>query len=108
MRLIMANSMDHTRVPPYLTFQSYSNSKPTSQTLTPNTELSGQLGDRGKWQASDSPQDPRYSKEQYKRDTVLIQHVAILMKKEGKLSHLQPTTQQADRDMANSICFLID
>ena len=104
----MANSTDHTRAPPHLTSQSCSDSKPTSQALTLNTELSGQLGDRGKRQASDPPQDPGYSKEQYKRDAVLIQHIAMLIKEEERLSHLQPTTQQADRDMANGICFLMD
>ena len=107
-RLTMANSTDRTRASPYTTSQSRSNSEPTSQALTPNTELSGQLGDRGKRQASDPPQDPGYSKEQYKRDAALIQHVAMLMKEEGRLPHLQPTTQQADRDMANSVCFLMD
>ena len=104
----MANSTDHTRAPPHLTSQSRSDSEPTLQALTPNTELSGQLRDRGKRQASDPPQDSGYSKEQYKKDAVLIQHVAMLMKEEGRLSHLQPTTQQADRDIANGICFLMD
>ena len=104
----MANSMDHTRAPPHLTSQSHSDSEPTLQALTPNTESSGQLGDRGKRQESNPPQDPRYSKEQYKRDVVLIQHVAMLMKEEGRLSHLQPTTQQTNQNMANSIYFLID
>ena len=55
----MANSMDHTRAPPHLTSQSCSDSELTSQALTPNTESSGQLRDRGKQQVSDPPQDPR-------------------------------------------------
>ena len=84
----MANSTDHTRAPPHLTSQSRSDSEPTLQALTPNTELSGQLRDREKRQASDPPQDPGYSKEQYKRDAILIQHIVILIKEEGKLFYL--------------------
>ena len=104
----MANNTDHTQAPLYLNSQSHSDSEPTSQALIPKTESSGQLGDRGKRQASDPPQDPGYSKEQYKRDIVLIQHVAMLMKEEKRLFHLQPTTQQADRDMSNGVFFLMD
>ena len=59
----MANSIDCTRVPPHLTSQSHSDSELTSQALTPNTESSGQLEDREKWQVNNSPQDLGYSKE---------------------------------------------
>src|SRR5947199_6502787 len=74
----------------------------------PNTEFSGQPGDRGKRRLNDSLQDTGYSKEQYKRDAVLIQHIATLTKEEGVLPHLQSITQQVDRDMSNGVCFLMD
>ena len=47
-RLTMANSTDRTRAPPHQILQSRSNSEPMSQNPTPNMELSGQLGNRGK------------------------------------------------------------
>src|SRR5436305_2094727 len=100
--------MDCSRAPSHPVLQSRSNSEPTSQTPTSNTEFSGQLGDRGKRRPNDSPQDTGYSKEQYKRDAVLIQHITRLTKEEGVLPHLQSITQQADRDMSDAVCFLMD
>ena len=88
----MASGTDRSRAPSHPVLQSRSNSEPTPQTPTPNMESSGQLGDRGKQRPNDSPQDTGYSKEQYKRDVVLIQHIAIVTKEEGVLSHLQSIT----------------
>ena len=108
MRHTIVNSMDCTRAPPHPILQSRSNSEPASQTPTPNTESSGQPGDRGNRRLNDSLQDTGYSKEQYKRDAVLIQHVTILTKEEGVPPHLQSNTQQVDQNMANGVCFLMD
>src|SRR5947208_16811841 len=104
----MASGMDHSRAPSHPVLQSRSNSEPMSQTPTPNMESSGQLRDRGKRRQNDSSQDTGYSKEQYKRDAVLIQHIPRLTKEEKVLPHLQSITQQADRDMSDAVCFLMD
>src|SRR5256886_2274660 len=104
----MASGTDRSRAPSHPVLQSRSNSEPRSQTPTPNTEFSGQLGDRGKRRPNDSLQDTGYSKEQYKRDAVLIQHITRVTKEEGVLPHLQSITQQVDRDMSNAVCFLMD
>jgi len=104
----MASGTDRNRALSHPVFQSRSNSEPTSQTPMPNMESSGQLGDRGKRRPNDSSQDTGYSKEQYKRDAVLIQHITRLTKEEGVLPHLQSITQQVDRDMSDAVCFLMD
>ena len=63
--------------------------------------------DKGKNRVSKLPQDTGYSKEQYKRDAVLIRLIAMMIR-QGTMLHLQGTTRQSNKDMANGICYLMD